>query len=434
MKYPEKGKVKTRLARGIGQEKALCLYQKLVRRTLGIASDFNMVHNDVYPFLFYYPSEKNAEIRKAYPGPWAFVSQADGHLGDKMGAAFDHVFQKGYGQAVLIGSDIADLLGIDIEEAFEALDEHQAVVGPAQDGGFYLIGLKAPCAKVFNFPSWSNPSVYERTIHCLQDSGLRFKAISKRRDIDQEEDMVHVKDQPIFHDQISIIIPLLGRMARLAPLIEWLEAQLWPGDEIIIVKDRPACHTYETPGSGTVTITSHTRLIFATRGRGSQLNCGSRVAQGNLLWFLHADTVPPPNFGYHIRKLSLAPECALGCFKISLGKRHVLLRLISIWANFRTKYFKLPYGDQGLFCSRHILEKVGGFRKKFLMEDVDLVKACKKMGKLLIIQQELYSSPERYLRKGILRASCQNQLLMLLYFLGVSDRRLYRFYYDSDPH
>ena len=429
MKYPEKGKVKRRLAREIGREKALCLFQKLVRHTLGIVSDFKMVHRDVDTFLFYYPPEKNAEIRKAYPGTWTFVSQTDGHLGDKIGAAFDHVFQKGYGRAVLIGTDIADLIETDIEEAFEALNEDQAVVGPAQDGGFYLIGLKTRFAKAFNFPSWSNSQVCERTLQCFQDAGLRFKVISKRKDIDHEEDLVHVKDRPMFNDQVSIIIPFLGRMAQLAPLIELLETQVWPDDEIIIVKDKSPWCTNELTGSEPVNITSKTRLIFGPRGRGSQLNCGSRVAKGQLLWFLHADTLPPPNFGYHIRKLSLSPEWALGCFKIRLGRGHFLLGLISKWANFRTKYLKLPYGDQGLFCSRRIFEGVGGFKKQFIMEDVDLVRACNRVGKLLIIAQELYSSPERYLTKGVLRASCQNHLLILLYFLGINDRRLYRLYY-----
>ncbi len=155
------------------------------------------------------------------------------------------------------------------------------------------------------------------------------------------------------------------------------------------------------------------------------------MAQRNILWFLHIDTAPPPNFGYHIRKLTLIRDMVLGCFELKFNISSIPLNLIYKWANLRTKYFKLPYGDQGLFCTRRIFDKAGGFKKQFLMEDVDFVRNCKKMGKLLIVPQPIHSSPQRYLRKGVLRASLQNHFLILLYFLGVSDKKLYKFYYKE---
>jgi hypothetical protein len=153
------------------------------------------------------------------------------------------------------------------------------------------------------------------------------------------------------------------------------------------------------------------------------------VAQRNIIWFHHMDTAPPPNFGYHIRKLTLIRDTVLGCFELRFNTSSFFLNLISKWANFRTKYFKLPYGDQGIFCTRRIFDKAGGFKKQFLMEDVDFVRSCKKMGKLLIVPQPIHSSPQRYVRKGVLRASLQNHFLILLYFVGVGDKRLYKFYY-----
>jgi rSAM/selenodomain-associated transferase 2 len=341
-----------------------------------------------------------------------------------MDAAFKWIFKNGYQRASLVGTDVADLMSFDILEAFQGLDVYGGVVGPARDGGFYLIGLKSAFEKAFNFQIWSVPSVFDRTLKCFHDSGIPVKTLTRRKDIDRQEDLPYLEKQPGFQDRISIIIPFLRETKPLDTLVDSLEAQVWPDDEIILVRG-----TESTKGVREV-ITPRTRLVFAPRGRGAQLNRGAGEARGNLFWFLHADTIPSPNFGYHIRKLSGASGMALGCFELKFMQGPALLRFIAGWANFRTKTFKLPYGDQGLFCRRQIFDKVGGFRKQYLMEDVEFVRNCRKLGKLLVIGQPIVSSPKRYLAKGILRSSFQNHLLMLLYFFGVSDKRLYSFYYD----
>ena len=429
LKYPEAGRVKTRLGREIGLEKAMNLYQKLLRRTLGIASDFKSSQDnqdDLDIFLFFSPPERKAELTKGYPGPWEFTPQADGHLGERMGLAFRDLFCKGYEQIVLVGSDVADLTVSDMTEAFGLLKEKEVVLGPAKDGGFYLIGLVFPFEKIFQFDSWSTSSIFKRTLQCLDNADLTVGTLSERKDIDQAEDLVYIKDQSLFTDQISIIIPFMGRVSRLASLIDSLEAQLWPGDEIIIVKGGSFSEKRIED------ITPKTRLVPGPRGRGIQLSHGARLGEGKLFWFLHADVVPPTNFGYHIRKLSQTADAVLGCFKLDYGASRFSLRMVAGYANLRTRYLRLPYGDQGLFCSREVFEKVGGFTKQFLFEDVDLVRACKKLGKIMIIPQPLYSSPQRYLMGGILRTSFKNQFLMLFYLLGMNDRRLYSLYYGRN--
>jgi rSAM/selenodomain-associated transferase 2/rSAM/selenodomain-associated transferase 1 len=429
LKYPEAGKVKTRLGRDIGQQRATNLYEKLIRRTLGIASDFKLSQDDqggVDLFLFFTPPDRKAILRKTCPGPWEFLPQAGGHLGARMRSAFRDLFCSGYEEVVLIGTDIADLMVSDIEGAFRFLRRREVVLGPAQDGGFYLIGLSLPFEKMFQFDSWSHSSIFERTLGCLVDSGLTVRTLPERRDIDRAGDLITIKDVSLFRDKISIIIPFDGRVSQLASLIDSLEAQLWPGDEVIIVR-ADGFHRLKTEY-----ITPHTRLLSAPRGRGIQLDQGARLADGSLLWFLHADTVPPPNFGYHVRKVSQASDTALGCFELDYGTSRLSLQLVARLANFRTRYLGLPYGDQGLFCRKEVFEKVGGFRNHYLMEDVDFVRACKKVGKIMIIPQPLYSSPQRFLMNGIIRTSVKNHLVMFLYFLGMNNRRLYSLYYGRD--
>jgi len=425
MKYPKAGRVKTRLSKTTGAKQAGNIYQKLVRRTLGIVSDFKQTHTQIDLFLFYHPPESETQLMKGYPGPWAFIPQMNGHLGEKMKNAFNHVFNKGYEHVVLIGTDIADLKPGDIGDAFRALNGNEVVLGPAHDGGFYLIGSPFAVNEVFNFPDWSTPSVFERTQRCLHDAAHKIRILCERHDIDEENDLIYVDRNPLFQDQISIIIPYLKGTQKTASLVDTLDAQLWPGDEIVLVKG------VGSPDSRIKIISPHTRVVFATKGRGNQLNHGAKAAQRNILWFLHIDSAPPPNFGYHIRKLTHTRDRVLGCFELRFSTSSFILDLIYKWSNLRTKYFDLPYGDQGIFCTRDIFEKAGGFKKQFLMEDVDFVRNCKKMGKLLVIPQPIYSSPRRYMTKGVLRASLQNHFLMLLYYLGVSDERLFQFYYKN---
>jgi hypothetical protein len=440
MKYPTAGKVKTRLGRRIGMLGALRLYEKLLRRTLGIAADAKRLLAHLDLFLFYDPPHRGMESRESYPGPWNFVPQAPGHLGEKMRAAFRYARERGYRQVALIGSDVADLASSDIAAAFQGLEKDPVVLGPARDGGFYLIGLSVCSDVPFRFESWSTPSVYDRTRAVFRKAGLSVKRLPMRRDVDREEDLTYLQEQPFFREQVSIIIPFLTTSRSLAALIQRLETQLWPDDEILLVKGcehhrgfRPE-ETHLRSGhwdASSEFVTPRSRLVLAPKGRGIQQNRGAREARGSLLWFHHADCLPPQNFGYHLRKLSHGSRFSVGCFALRFLTERPALQWISQWANFRARVLKLPYGDQGLFCQRHMFDRVGGFQRAYLMEDVEFVRKSRKLGQLLFVPEPMYASPRKYLQKGILLTSFQNHLLILLHLMGVRDKRLYAIYYRS---
>jgi uncharacterized protein len=423
LRYPVPGKVKTRLAAGIGAVTAASIYQQLVRRTLGVAADYQRLRGEVELFVFFHPREQEAEIRTSYPGPWQFVAQTAGHLGEKMAAAFRFCQGRGYRQGVLIGSDIADFTATDLDEAFGAFTKSQAVLGPAADGGFYLLGLDRPCPGVFQFTEWGTGGVFKRSRETLETAGLAVHTLAVRHDIDRAADLAYLLGQSYFGERLSIIVPTLSSVDTLRPWLAALEAQLWPRDEIIVVKG-------DDPGPPKpVDLSSRCRLITSPRGRGRQLNRGAAAAHGDLLWFLHDDCVPPANFGHHIRQAVLAPRAALGCFRLAFRPTNPALHLIARWANWRTRIWKLPYGDQGIFCRRDTFDQVGGFRRAYLLEDVELVRAARKLGALLLVPATIHTSPRRYLAGGILRTSLNNHVLMMLYYLGVSDRKLYARYY-----
>jgi len=423
LRYPEPGKVKSRLAADIGRQPAADLYARLVRRTLGVVGDFQRTRSRLRVLLFYDPPESEEAVKQGYPGPWQFVAQAGCDLGERMAHAFRDAQGRGWQHAVLIGTDIADLQLTDLEDGFQALEEGQAVLGPAADGGYYLIGLNRPCEAVFQSQAWGSESVFERTRATLGTRGFSVKILKQRTDVDREEDLSHPGLRDLVRHRVSVVIPTLQPVDDLQPLLAALEAQLWPEDEIILVQGR------EHPQDDQATIGSRVRLLRSPQGRGLQLNRGAHAASGDLFWFLHSDCLPPANFGYYIRKLTTAPHFALGCFQLAFSPTSAALDAIARWVDIRTRYFGLPYGDQGLFCRRESFEKVGGFRKAFLMEDVDFVRSMRSLGKILVIPEKITASPERYVKGGIIKNSLRNHLLLLLYRLGVDDRTLYSLYY-----
>jgi uncharacterized protein len=429
MRYPETGCVKSRLAAAIGTEEAARVYEKLIRRTLGVAADFKRDRPEVDIFIFFTPPDKVLQIEDAYPGPWSFVSQQGSHLGERMEGAIRQVMDRGHSDVLLVGTDLADLEPVDFTDAFQAVENGHTALGPAADGGFYLIGLRQPCPAVFQPESWGTKEIFARTERLLLNSGFKPKCMKERRDIDRAEDLPFVRRKPWFSESLSIVIPTLGSIGRLEPFLQNLQQQIWPDDEIILVQAERS--EQQTDHFDSKQVMPQIVSVQAPQGRGLQLNKGVRTAQGSLLFFLHDDSSPPPNFAYSIRKICEESAMSLGCFHLVFSPSNPLLNGIARWANFRTRIFDLPYGDQGLFCRRDVYGKVGGFRKPYLMEDVDFVRRCRRLGQLMFLPDRIVTSSEGYIHMGILRASLRNHLTMLLYHLGVDDRRLYRFYYRN---
>jgi hypothetical protein len=333
----------------------------------------------------------------------------------------------GAGKAVLIGTDLADIDIKDIEDAFRNAGEDAVVLGPAADGGFYLIGTGRPVDAPFDFSNWGTGEVFSRTVQSLKSSGFRIHPAAQRHDVDCRRDLERLAADPVFTASISIIVPTLSDSRKLRPLLNYLENSIWPGDEIVVVHGGAFENTVPHRVSPRLT------LAFAPRGRGIQQNVGAMLAGGTILFFLHDDTIPPPDFAYLIRKEFRDVKAALGCFELAFLPSNRALSLIAEWANLRTLLFKLPYGDQGLFCKKDVFQRAGGFGRRYLMEDIDLAGKLRKTGRIAMIPVKAYSSPDRYLRKGILKAGLQNHMVALLRALGRDERVLYRRYYGVEP-
>ena len=185
VKNPVKGQVKTRLAADTGDQKALEIYQDLLQHTKSIVADLP------YPKKVYYSHFIEPDDIWEAPG-FSKALQPTGDLGVKMATSFQANL-KDSEKVVIIGSDCPDITQEHLEEAFAALDHHDFVIGPAKDGGYYLLGMKNFLAEVFTNKSWSTDQVLQETIQTLEKHGLTYYQLPMLNDIDNYADLLESK-------------------------------------------------------------------------------------------------------------------------------------------------------------------------------------------------------------------------------------------------
>ena len=179
-KNPEIGKCKTRLAVSIGDENTLAVYKTLIQYTAQVLSKLK---EDCV--VFYSEDIQTDDL-------WDDANfqkqvQSQGHLGKKMQAAFEWGFHKGYKQVCIVGSDLFELEVSDIHDAFQALETHDLVFGPAEDGGYYLMGMSALHSEAFKDKAWSTELVLKETLKDLKSNS--FQLLKEKNDIDTVDDL-----------------------------------------------------------------------------------------------------------------------------------------------------------------------------------------------------------------------------------------------------
>jgi rSAM/selenodomain-associated transferase 1 len=185
-RYPRRGEVKTRLASTIGREAAAEFYKLCAERVL---RETEKLSKDVELFLFYADGTNELEIREWIGERFRLAPQIGADLGARMGNAFESVFSHGAQKAIIVGTDVPDLTADVIEDAFNALGSHELVVGPCEDGGYYLLGMKEVHGELFAGIPWSTDQVLETTLAAVRNKGLTVHVLQTLADVDTEEDL-----------------------------------------------------------------------------------------------------------------------------------------------------------------------------------------------------------------------------------------------------
>jgi rSAM/selenodomain-associated transferase 2 len=220
---------------------------------------------------------------------------------------------------------------------------------------------------------------------------------------------------------ISVIIPALNEEATIKACLE--SAQRLNPLEIIVIDGGSTDRTREVAqDAGAI-------VVKSPKGRGIQMNEGASIAKGEILLFLHADTLMPE------ARISLLAEdlkgYAGGFFKLKFNDNSLSTRLVELFANVRARMLSLPYGDQAIFIKRDVFEKVGGFKEYPFLEDLDMAMRIRRLGKLKYIPYGIIASSRR-IKKGFpfspILVSLRNALIALLFVLGVRPSKLIKLY------
>ena len=184
LKYPEPGMVKTRLARDVGNEKAAEISrqvaEQIMKNTLSVDQNYERI-------VFYDPPERLRDFEQ-WLGHEQFIPQQGKDVGERMDLAIRALLDRGAEKAVLTGTDIPGLNSDVIARAFAVLDDAEVVIGPAKDGGYYLIGMKEPHLELFQGIPWSTPRVYKDTASILEQLHLCYRCVEMLSDLDTTDD------------------------------------------------------------------------------------------------------------------------------------------------------------------------------------------------------------------------------------------------------
>ncbi len=224
---------------------------------------------------------------------------------------------------------------------------------------------------------------------------------------------------------LSIIVPALREAGNLARLLPVLRAAA-PGAEIIVADASSDDGTREVAAR-----IAGVTVLACERGRARQMNAGARAARGDVLLFLHADTVLPAGFEAATTQALEDPAVVAGHFDVRFDNTRWPFRLIAGLMNLRSRLSGISTGDQALFVRREVFEALGGFPDIPLMEDIEITRRLKRRGRQAALRERVTTSARKWEREGVARTIGLMWILRLLYACGVGPARLHRWYYRN---
>ena len=229
-----------------------------------------------------------------------------------------------------------------------------------------------------------------------------------------------------FRPLVSIVVPVLRDTRELAGLLDALHVdRLDARLEVVVVNGDATDRSLDALRRRVTTV----RWIDSEPGRGRQMNAGARASSGRWLLFLHADARLGAGWLAALVGADGRPDIAGGAFRLTLASAHWAARIVERGVAARTRWLRLPYGDQAVFVRRETFEALGGYRPLGLMEDVDFVRRLRRRGRLWFPPVSVRVSARRWDSDGWLRRTALNLALLGLYVAGVAPDRLARWYY-----
>ncbi len=436
-RYPEPGRTKTRLIPVLGREGAAELQRRMTEHTMRAVGAL-MGRRPLRLEVRYDDGAGDATgepMRRWLGGGLSYRAQGAGDLGERMRRAFADAFDACAERAVILGCDCPGITPDLLERALIGLRRHDLVLGPASDGGYYLIGLRRSLGlrrsqgRLFEGMPWGTGGVFARTLAAAREIGLSVSPLDTLDDVDRPDDL------PVWQRaaepgaraaslaSVSVIIPALNESTNVSAAV--MSAARALGAEVIVVDGGSEDGTPEVARSCGATV------LTARRGRGRQMNVGAAAASGEALVFLHADTQLPWGYEACVQRALAEPGVVGGAFRFAIAGSGAGLRAIERLTDYRARRLQMPYGDQAIFLRRDTFCAMGGFAETPIMEDYEFVARLRRRGRIAILAAPALTSARRWDRLGVFRTTLINQVMILGHKAGVSPERLARWYRAS---
>jgi rSAM/selenodomain-associated transferase 2 len=224
--------------------------------------------------------------------------------------------------------------------------------------------------------------------------------------------------------RFSIIIPVLHESEFINTQLEAVKhLETDEPFEIIVVDGSPTLDTLQVITDDTIITSS------CQQGRGRQMNTGATRASGDILVFLHADTILPTDALLLIRKTFQNEQIVGGAFTLQIQSSSLTLRMAAAFSTIRSRISHVPYGDQVIFLRQSFFDAIGGYQNIPLMEDVELMRRIrKKKGNIIVLPDPVVTSARRWAQEGLYYATLRNTIIIFLYWCGISVEKLAKFY------
>jgi uncharacterized protein len=426
-RYPTPGQVKTRLIPAVGASGAARLHRQM---TVAIVDRARSLPTDLaVKIAVHFDGDNYPQMSDWLGTDLNYQTQATGDIGQRMARSFATIGQHN-SAVVLIGTDCPELTTDILAQAFEQLAAgRDLVLGAAIDGGYYLIGMREYQPELFVGIDWSTDRVLTQTVNIAHRLNLSIGYLPTLTDIDRPADLP-ILIQMQLTAKISIIIPALNEAATIGPILA--DLHLLPNVEIILVDGGSIDHTIKIAQEFGV------KVLSSPPGRARQMNLGANAATGEILLFLHADTVLPDGFAGMVRSVlgSVGDgECGdgenlpiAGAFTLKIDDPLPSLRWIEWLVAWRSQWRQMPYGDQAIFLTAETFRQVGGFTDMPIMEDFELIRRLQSRGRIVILPAPVLTSARRWLQRGVWQTTLINQAIVIGYSIGISPARLVNWY------
>lgn len=416
-RYPVPGRVKSRLIPFVGELGAAELQRRWTERAIDISLGAFLA-----PVEFCCTGGRLGQIHRWLGRRMVSIRpQTNGDLGSRMKSAIDTALGQGCQQVVLIGTDVPQMESRHLAAAFETLADHDVVLGPTLDGGYWLVGCRRP-ADIFTDMAWGSSDVLNQTLAAADKQGLSVAQLAPLNDMDTEADLVAWQPQKQWRrPYLTVIIPALNEASFVTAAVQQVQS---PDIQTIVVDGG------STDGTAARAEEAGAKVIDAPPGRALQQNAGARLAAGQVLLFLHADARLPTGFAQQIFETLMDRRTVLGAFEFKTDYHHRGMQLIEKAVHIRSKVFHLPYGDQALFMPKAVFENVGGFPQVPIAEDLFLVRRLAGLGRIGLAPGAVITSGRLWRAMGIWRYTIINYLIAGGCLLGIDPRQmapLYRF-------